>query len=168
MEANGMTLSDFAALEKIGNRYRGMSATGLGIAIGALALGAAGLWGVNAASKARSRAAESLASANQLALQQAIANGQEANRTLATLIGTERASRETWQSANQPTISQTLSLQNNPSLQSTVQDMVTAMAVAQATANNGGINSAVGGENYLRAMLYSAPQPCACPGSCGM
>lgn len=166
MEANGMTLSDFAALEKIGNRYRGMSATGLGIAIGALALGAAGLWGVNAASKARSRAAESLASANQLALQQAIANGQEANRTLATLIGTERASRETWQSANQPSITQTLELQNNPSLQSTVQDMVTAMAVAQATANNGGINSAVGSEPYVRAMLYSAPKPCDCPGSC--
>lgn len=169
MEANGMTLSDFAALEKIGNRYRGMSATGLGIAIGALALGAAGLWGVNAASKARSRAAESLASANQLALQQAIANGQEANRTLATLIGTERASRENWQSANQPSITQTLELQNNPSLQSTVQDIVSAMASAAATATaNNGINSAVGGENYLRAMLYSAPQPCPCPGSCGM
>ena len=46
MEANGMTLADFATLEKVGNRHRGISGTALGFGVGALALGIAGLWGV--------------------------------------------------------------------------------------------------------------------------
>ena len=153
MEANGMTYADFAALEKMGNRHRGISGTALGFGVGALALGIAGLWGVNAASKARSRSAELTAAANS-----------DAIKALAAIVGQERISRENWQGANQPTISQTLSLQNNPSLQSTVQDIVTAMAAAraEATANNTGINSAVGSENFLRVQHYSAPQPCGC------
>ena len=151
MEANGMTLADFSALEKMGNRHRGISGTALGFGVGALALGIAGLWGVNAASKARSRSAELTAAANS-----------DAIKALAAIVGQERSSRENWQGANQPTISQTLSLQNNPSLQSTVQNIVTAMAAAQATSNNTGINSAVGSENFLRVQHYSAPQPCGC------
>lgn len=151
MEANGMTLADFAALEKMGNRHRGISGTALGFGVGALALGIAGLWGVNAASQARSRSAELTAAANS-----------DAIKALAAIVGQERISRENWQGANQPTISQTLSLQNNPSLQSTVQDIVTAMAAARAEANNTGINSAVGSENFLRVQHYSAPQPCGC------
>lgn len=153
MEANGMTLADFAALEKMGNRHRGISGTALGFGVGALALGIAGLWGVNAASQARSRSAELTAAANS-----------DAIKALAAIVGQERISRENWQGANQPTISQTLSLQNNPSLQSTVQNIVTAMAAAraEATANNTGINSAVGSENFLRVQHYSAPQPCGC------
>jgi len=151
----GMTLSDFAALEKMGNRHRGAAVTGLALGAVALGVGVIGTvavgWGVNAASKARSRAAEKLSDA-------AFARQND----LLTLIAAERNSRENWQGANQPTISQTLSLQNNPSLQSTVQDMVTAMAVARAEANSG-INSAVGSENFLRVQHYSAPQPCGCP-----
>lgn len=108
---------------------------------------------MNAASQARSRSAELTAAANS-----------DAIKALAAIVGQERVSRENWQGANQPTISQTLSLQNNPSLQSTVQDIVTAMAAAraEATANNTGINSAVGSENFLRVQHYSAPQPCGC------
>lgn len=152
----GMTLSDFAALEKIGNRHRGIAATGLGIGIGALALGLAGLWGVNAASQARSRAAEAAAS-------------QNATRTsdVITLLANERVSRETWQRANQPTIGQYVDVQTNPNLNATLQDYVAAMAQAQAqaTANaNSGINSAVATDPALRVMLYGAPQPCNCPG----
>ena len=169
--AEGMSMNDYLVLEKVGNRNKGVASTALGLGIG---LGSAALvgviataWGLNSASKARSRAAENLASVNQLALQQAIANGQEANRSLATLIATERASRETWQSAQQPTIFQTLELQNNPSLQSTVQDIVSAMATATAAANaNNGINSAIGGDHFLRVQRYSAPMPCGCD-SCG-
>lgn len=146
-----MTLADFATLEKVGNRHRGISGTALGFGVGALALGIAGLWGVNAASKARSRSAELTAAANS-----------DAIKALAAIVGQERSSRENWQGANQQTISQTLSLQNNPSLQSTVQNIVTAMAAAQATSNNTGINSAVGSENFLRVQHYSAPQPCGC------
>lgn len=158
--AEGMSMSDYLTLEKVGNRNHGVATTALGLGIG---LGAAALvgvvavgWGVNAASKSRSRAAEQVAAA------QAIRTND-----LMSLIATERSSRETWQGANQPTLSQVIELQNNPSLQSTVQDIVTAMARAEATANNSGINSAVGSEPYVRAMLYSAPKPCDCPGCNG-
>lgn len=157
--AEGMTLSDFAALEKMGNRHRGVANTALGLGVAGLAVGLIGTvavgWGLNAASKARSRAAEQISAAQALR-----------TNDLYSLIATERASRETWQGANQPTLSQVIELQNNPSLQSTVQDIVTAMARAEATANSG-INSAVGSEPYVRAMLYSAPQPCGCPGCNG-
>lgn len=167
--AEGMTMNDYLVLEKVGNRQRGVSNTALGLGIAGLAVAATGIiavgWGVNAASKARSRAAENLASANQLALQQAIANGQEANRALASLIGVERSSRETWQAAQQPTIGQYVDVQTNPNLNAQLQDYVTAMATATAQANNSGINSAVGSENFLRVQHYSAPQPCGC--GCG-
>lgn len=166
----GMSMNDYLVLEKVGNRNKGVANTALGLGIG---LGAAALmgvvavgWGVNSASKARSRAAEQLAAANSAAIERAINVGTEATRSLAGLIGTERSSRETWQAANQPSISQTLELQNNPSLQSTVQDIVTAMAAASAqataTANNSGINSAIGGDHFLRVQRYSAPMPCGC------
>ena len=156
---SGMTLSDYMTLEKVGNRNKGVANTALGLGIG---LGAAALvgvvavgWGLNSASKARSRAAENLSAA--YAARQ---------NDLLSLIATERASRETWQTANQPSISQTLELHNNPSLQSTVQDIVTAMAsasaAATANANANGIASAVGGDHFLRVQRYSAPQPCGC------
>lgn len=151
MEANGMTLADFAALEKMGNRHRGISGTALGFGVGALALGIAGLWGVNAASQARSRSAELTAAANS-----------DAIKALAAIVGQERSSREDWQRRNQPTIGQYVDVQTNPNLNAQVQDIVTAMASAQATANNTGINSAVGSENFLRVQHYSAPQPCGC------
>ena len=164
-----MTMNDYLVLEKVGNRQRGVSNTALGLGIAGLAVAATGIiavgWGVNAASKARSRAAENLASANQLALQQAIANGQEANRALASLIGVERSSRETWQAAQQPTIGQYVDVQTNPALNAQLQDYVTAMATATATANNNGINSAVGHDSFLKVQRYSAPQPCGC--GCG-
>ena len=150
-----MTLSDYAVLEKVGNRHRGVASTALGLGIG---LGSAALvgviataWGLNAASKSRYRAAEKIADYNSLR-----------TNDLYSLVATERASREAWQGANQPTLSQVIELQNNPSLQSTVQDIVSAMATATATANNNGINSAIGGDRFLRVQRYSAPQPCGC------
>ena len=153
--AEGMTLSDYMTLEKVGNRNRGVANTALGLGIG---LGAAALvgvvavgWGLNSASKARSRAAENLSAA--------YATRQN---DLLSLIATERSSREAWQAQNQPSLSQVIELQNNPSLQSSVQDIVSAMATATATANNNGINSAVGGDHFLRVQRYSAPQPCGC------
>lgn len=158
MEATGMTLSDFAALEKIGNRHRGVANTALGLGIAGLAVGLVGVWGMNKVSEARSRAAENISAA--------YATRQN---DLLSLIATERNSREAWQSRNQPSIGQYVDVQTNPNVNSTIEDVVSAMAQAQATAtaNNSGINSAVGGENYLRAMLYSAPQPCGCPGCNG-
>ena len=156
MEANGMTLADYAALEKMGNRHRGAAVTGLALGAVALGVGVIGTiavgWGVNAASKARSRSAEKLSDA-------AFARQND----LLTLIAAERNSREGWINRNQPTLAQYVDVQTNPSLNAQVQDIVTAMAAARAEANNTGINSAVGSENFLRVQHYSAPQPCGCP-----
>lgn len=166
---NGMTLADYSVLEKVGNRYRGVSTTGLTLGAVALGVGVIGIWGVNAASKARSRAAEQLASANQLAMQQAINNGNETNRMLANLIATERSSREAWQGRNMPTMAQYVDVQTNPNLSAQLMDYIRneANATATATANNSGINSAVATDSALRVQLYGGSQPCNCPGSCG-
>ena len=165
MEANGMTFSDLAALEKVGNRHRGVANSALGLGIAGLAVGLVGLWGVNAASQARSRAAENAINSTQLALQQAINNGNETNRILANLIGTERTSRETWQMRNQPGISQYVDVQTNPNLSAQLMDYVVsrsesnAQAIAQA---NSGINSAVSNDAALKVHLYQPPIPCQC------
>ena len=151
MDATGMNMSDYLVLEKVGNRHRGMVGTALGFGIGALALSVAGLWGVNAASSARSRAAEQ-------------ADAAQALRTndLVSLVASERLSRETWQTRNQPSIGQYVDVQTNPSLSAQLMDYIRNEANATAIANNSGINSAVGSENFLRVQHYSAPQPCGC------
>lgn len=152
----GMTLSDYMTLEKVGNRQRGVASTALGLGIAGLAAALVGVvavgWGVNAASKARSRSAEQMAAAN-------------ANRTsdLLTLIATERGSREAWQNRNQPSIGQYVDVQTNPNLNAQLQDYVTAMATATAAANaNSPLNAAVGTDSFLKVQRYSAPQPCGC------
>lgn len=165
---SALTPSDVMLMTK--HRHNAAATTGVALAAGlgggALLLAIAGIWGMNQASKARSRAAEQIAAANSSAIDRAITVGTEANRSLANLIAAERSSRETWQGANQPTLSQVVELQNNPSLQSTVQDIVSAMAsaaaTATATANNNGINSAVGHDSFLKVQRYSAPVPCGC------
>lgn len=152
MDANGMSLSDFAALEKVGNRHRGVANTALGLGIAGLAVGLIGIWGVNKVSESRSRAAEKMAEYGSLR-----------TNDIMNLIATERSSREAWQSRNQPTLSQVIELQNNPSLQSTVQDIVSAMATATSTANsNNPLNAAIGTDSFLKVQRYSAPQPCGC------
>ena len=165
-------MNDYLVLEKVGNRNHGVATTALGLGIG---LGAAALvgvvavgWGVNAASKSRSRAAEQLAAANTAAIDRAFNVGTEATRSLANLIAAERGSRETWQGANQPTLSQYVDVQTNPSLSAQLMDYIrteanasaTAQAIAQA--NNNGINSAVGHDSFLKVQRYSAPIPCGC------
>lgn len=37
-----------------------------------------------------------------------------------------------------------------------------ALAEAMAINNNSGLNSAIGGCNFLRVARYSAPRPCGC------
>ena len=43
----GMTLADFAALEKMGNRHRGVANTALGLGIAGLAVGIVSVCGLN-------------------------------------------------------------------------------------------------------------------------
>lgn len=167
----GMTMNDYLVLEKVGNRNKGVANTALGLGIGLGTAALAGViavgWGLNSASKARSRAAEQMYAANSAALDRAINVGTETTKSLANLIGVERASRETWQAAQQPTIGQYVDVQTNPNLQATLQDYVSAMATATATANaNSPLNAAIGSEHFLKVQRYSAPQPCGCD-SCG-
>lgn len=147
-----MTLSDFAALEKMGNRHRGVANTALGLGIAGLAVGLVGAWGLNKISESRSRAAENIAAA-------------QASRTsdLYALIAAERGSREAWQTRNQPSIGQYVDVQTNPNLNAQLQDYVTAMATATATANaNSPLNQAIGTDSFLKVQRYSAPVPCGC------
>lgn len=134
---------------------RGMAATGIGLAAGlgggALLLAAAGIWGANQASKARARAAENAAAGNARAIdilaQQALA---------------DRQSRETWQNNHAPTISQYVDVRAGAGAGANALSTAEAAALAAAINNNGGLNSAIGGCNFLRVARYSAPKPCGC------
>ena len=166
MDGNFLTSGDLALIENrrgygygYGDGYgchykggRGMAATGIGLAAGlgggALLLGLAGLWGLNQASKARAKAAENVAMGNTRAIDIL------ANQALA-----ERNSRETWQNQHAPTLTQYVDVQTGAGAFSG--SNANAAAVAAAI-NNGGINSAVGGCNYLRVARVSGSHLCGC------
>jgi len=158
--AEGMSMSDYLTLEKVGNRHHGVASTALGLGIG---LGSAALvgvfltaWGVNSVSKARSRSAEKLAEAANYRTNDVI-----------SLLAAERGSREAWQNRNQPTIGQYVDVQTNPNLNASLIDYVNAMATATATAQaNSPLNAAVGTDSFLKVQRYSSPQPCGCD-TCG-
>ena len=125
---------------------RGMAATGIGLAAGlgggALLLAIAGIWGVNQASKARSEGAQASVNANAAA----VAN-------LTSVLLAERASRESWQNTNAPTVRQYVDVQAAPQAQSTS---------SAGALNSNGLNSAIGTDSFLKVARYSAPQPCGC------
>lgn len=164
---NALTTADFLALENRHNYgdYRchgkGMAATGIGLAaglgggalIGLLALA----YGLNSASKARMRAAENAAAGNTKAID-----------LLATHLVSERTSRESWQNMHQPTMVQytNATAQSGAGAGSTANALATAEALALLNNQNGGLNSAIGGCNFLRVARYSAPQPCGCDTCC--
>ena len=131
---------------------RGRVGVGNGLAAGlgggALLLGLAGLWGLNQASKARAKAAENVAMGNTRAID-----------ILANQALTERNSRETWQNQHAPTLTQYVDVQTGAGAFSG--STANAAAVAAAI-NNGGINSAIGGCNYLRVARVSGSRLCGC------
>lgn len=165
MEGNYLTAGELALIDqRRGYNYgydgygyphhkSGMAATGIGLAAGlgggALLLAIAGIWGVNQASKARARGAENLANSNSNAINQ-----------LATLSIAERQSRESWQNYHAPTTTQYVDVQTGAGAFSGATS--NALATALALQNNSGLNSAIGGCNFLRVARYSAPQPCGC------
>lgn len=136
---------------------RGMAATGISLAAGlgggALLLAIAGLWGMNQASKARAKGAENLAQANTNYINQ-----------IAGFAQAERVSREGWQIANSPTIRQYVDVQTGAGAFSG--SSANALATALALNNNSGVNSAIGGCNYLRVARVSGSRLCGCDGSC--
>lgn len=133
---------------------RGMAATGIGLAAGlgggALLLGIAGLWGLNAASKARARGAEQLALANQNSL-----------NNVAALVLQERTSRETWQNQHAPTLTQYVDVRAGAGANAL------SVAEALALANNGGLNPAIAHDCYLKVARVSGSQNCGCDGCNG-
>ena len=133
-----------------------MAATGIGLAAGlgggALLLAIAAAWGVNQASKARAKGAENLAQANTNYINQ-----------VAGFMASERLSRETWQNIHAPSTTQYVDVQTGAGAFSGSSANAAALAAA---INNNGLNSAIGGCNFLRVARYSAPQPCGCD-TCG-
>jgi hypothetical protein len=153
MEADYLTSGDLAMWESNRHCYKhrdGMAATGIGLAAGlgggALLLAAAGIWGINQASKARSEGAS------------------KAIDILARTQLQERVSREGWQNNHAPTISQYVDVRAGAGAGAGANALSNAEAIALAQAINGnsGLNSAIGGCNFLRVARYSAPQPCGC------
>lgn len=157
MEGNYVTAGELALIEqKRGYDYpyhKGNATATTGVALGA-GLGGAALvgvvltaWALNQASKARAKAAENLAQANTNYINQ-----------MAGFVQAERVSRENWQNQHAPTLTQYVDVQTGAGAFSGSN----ANALATAIAQNSGINSAIGGCNFLRVARYSAPQPCGC------
>ncbi|MBO5044893.1 MAG: hypothetical protein J6C45_07630 [Alistipes sp.] len=124
------------------NSLQGASITGVVLGGAALFGVIAAAWGVNAASKARSRGSE------------------RAIDILANQAVVERQSRENWQAQHAPTLTQYVDVQTGAGAYSG--SNANAAATALALQQNSGINSAIGGCNFLRVARYSAPKPCDC------
>lgn len=163
MEGNFLTAGDLALYETrrmypygegggypYGGGYKrrdslqGASITGVVLGGTALAVAIAAALGVNAASKARSK------------------GNEKVSEFIGKYISAEKLSRETWQNLHTPTITQYVDVQTGAGAFSGS----SANALAAAINNNSGINSAIGGCNFLRVARYSAPQPCGCD-TCG-
>lgn len=163
MEGNYLTSGDLALYEQNrrnyyydGNGYhhkrrdalQGASITGVVLG-GAAVLGAIAIgWGVNQASKARSRAAENLAAANA--------------KTVEMLAGvvTREANRNDTINLD---VTQTLRNLTGASAQGGAATALSnAEALALALNNNSGVNSAIGGCNYLRVARVSGSRLCGC------
>lgn len=121
-------------------RASGAAIAALAIAGGAAAAVVAVAACMNATSKAR---AKGNAKAIDILAQQAIL---------------EQQSREAWQSKHSPSTVQYVDVQTGAGAFSNAN----AAAAALAFQNNNGLNSAIGGCNFLRVARYSAPQPCGC------
>ena len=169
MEGNYLTSGDLAMWDTArtgrrsydydGDGYRhggrGMAATGIGLAAGlgggALLLAAAGIWGVNQASKARSRAAENTAAAQSKTMEMlAGVLGREATRQDAINLDVTQTQRTLTGATAQ-----------GGSASSLATSLANAEAVAQILGGNNGLNSAVGNFGFLRVQRVST-KDCGC------
>ncbi len=139
-----------------GNHHgRSMAATGIGLAAG---LGGAALVGVvalalglNAASKARLRAAENASAGNTKAIDY-----------VANVLAQERGSRETWQNTHAPSISQYVDVRSGAGAGAGANALSQAEAVAAILSGNGR-NGQVCPQPVA---LYQPAMPCRC-NTCG-
>lgn len=121
---------------------QGASITGVVLGGTALAVAIAAALGVNAASKARSK------------------GNEKVSEFIGKFMSEEKKSRETWQNLHTPTITQYVDVQSGAGAYSGAN----AAAQAAAYAQNFGVNSAIGGCNYLRIARVSEPRSCGCDG----
>ena len=154
MEGNYLTPGDLALYEqrKYGygceggygyhekKRASGTAITAVAIAGAAAAAVVAVAATMNATSKARSK------------------GNERAIDLLAQGMLQERQSRESWQDKHSPSTVQYVDVQTGAGAFSGSNANAAALAFAQ----NSGLNSAIGGCNFLRVCRYSAPQPCGC------
>ncbi len=138
--------------------HKGNATATTGVALGAGLGGAALLgvivaaWGLNQASKARSRAAENMANANMNYINQ-----------VSGLLLAERNSRESWQNVHAPSTTQYVDVRTGAGAFAGAGSNALAQAEAQIVSN------ALTGRMQAcptPVALYSAPQPCGCPGVC--
>lgn len=159
MEGNYLTPGDLALYE---TRRPGYSYDGgygyhdrkraSGTAITAVAIAGAATAGVIAVAAFMNAASKARAHGNERAID-----------ILAQGVVQERQSREAWQEKHSPSTIQYVDVQTGAGAFSGA----TSNALATAYLNNQtGLNSAIGGCNFLRVCRYSAPQPCGCD-SCG-
>ena len=120
-----------------------------GTAIAAVAIAGAATAGVVAVAAFMNATSKARAKGNERAID-----------ILAQGMIQERQSRETWQDKHSPSTIQYVDVQTGAGAFSN------ANAAALAFQNQNGLNSAIGGCNFLRVCRYSAPQPCGCD-SCG-
>lgn len=122
-----------------------------GTAIAAVAIAGAATAGVVAVAAFMNATSKARAKGNERAID-----------ILAQGMIQERQSRESWQDKHSPSTIQYVDVQTGAGAFSGS----TANAVATALAQNNGLNSAIGGCNFLRVARYSAPKPCGCD-TCG-
>lgn len=176
MEGNYLTSGDLAMWDtartsRAGNWYgdgcgyghgygyhrNGMAATGIGLGAGlgggALLLAIAGIWGINQASKARARGNA-----------QAIEQMNKTTEILAGVVSREATRQDGVNIDVQNTLrNQAYTTAYGGAANATSNALAQAEALALLQNNNGtGLNSAVGGCNYLRVARVSGSRLCGC------
>jgi hypothetical protein len=124
------------------NALQGASITGVVVAGAALTAAIAIGLGVNAASKARSR------------------GNERTIDKLSDFAMREAERRDRWEDKHTPSTIQYVDVQTGAGAFSG--SAANANALAAAINNNSGINSAIGGCNFLRVARFTAPKACNC------
>lgn len=141
-----------------GYHRNGMAATGIGLGAGlgggALLLAIAGIWGVNNASKARARGNEQTITAQGKTMELIAATvNREAVRQDGINIDVQQ---------NMRSQAYTTAYGGGANAQSNALATAEALALLNNGNNSTGLNSAVGGCNYLRVARVSGSRLCGC------
>jgi hypothetical protein len=156
----GLTpFESFMMNEKTSRRPSGTAVAGLVLGSVGAALGIGAWIFAPIFSNAKANGIRDLANA------QFAANNAQIN-SLAGLLGAERAERV----AQGVTMTQTINDTVSGSQQGTLTAQQAAELSAMQSVQNNLLNQAILGnlsENPQKVQIYSAPQPCGCPGSCG-